>query len=726
MLFVNQTSFGIKSAETAAFAIEKRIDKLLAQMTLAEKIGQMYQFSYAKADMSAELAELVRSGKVGAFLAVTDVKLRNKLQKIAVKESRLGIPLIFGLDVIHGYRTIFPIPLGQSATWDLRLAEKAAAIAAKEARSEGIDWTFAPMIDIARDPRWGRIAEGFGEDPYLCSLMAQAKVRGFQGKNLSATDTIVACLKHYVAYGAAEAGRDYNSAEVSERTLRDIYMAPFRAGVKAAAATVMSSFNDIGGVPASGNRFILTDVLRGEWGFDGFVVSDYESIKEMINYGIAADEAQAGEKAILAGVDMEMASRCFLNNLARLVKDRQVPEKVIDEAVRRILRVKLRAGLFEHPYVDPNLAGSETLQNDSLQIAREMVRKSLVLLKNDGGLLPLRKDIPSIAVIGPLADNQRDLLGAWCGRGKAEDVVTLLKGIKNKVSSTCRIHYIKGCDIKDNSLGQFDAALNIADKSDVVIMAVGESADMSGEAHCRTSLDLPGVQRQLIKAIHKTGKPVIVVLFTGRPLTISWLYENIGAVLLAWHPGIQGGNGIADVLFGDYNPSGKLAVTFPRNVGQVPLYYNHKNSGRPPAASDPFTSKYIDCPWTPLLPFGYGLSYTAFEYSNLEIKPDKVRLGQPVSISVEVENKGTKAGEEVVQLYIRDLVASVARPVKELKGFEKIRLAAGQKRKVSFTLTAEQLKFYDIDMKFTVEPGVFKVWAGPSSIQGLEGTFEIF
>ena len=728
-------------------------------MTLEEKIGQMHQLHHGANDVPTSLAEQVRKGSVGSFLNVTDVNVRNKLQKTAVEETRSGIPLIFGFDVIHGYRTIFPIPLGQSASWDTKLVGKSASIAAKEAASVGIDWTFAPMVDIARDPRWGRIAECFGEDPYLASVMAQAKVRGFQGKSLVSPDTLVACLKHYVAYGAAEGGRDYNTCEVSERTLREVYLPPFKAGVKAGAGTLMSGFNEISGIPASGNRFTLTDILRGEWGFDGFVVSDWNSVKQLVDHGFAANEAQAGKQAVTAGVDMEMVSRCFTDHLPQLVKEGKVSQKVIDEAVRRILRVKFRAGLFDSPYADPNLAGSIMLHKDHLQTAREMVRESLVLLKNQGSILPLKKDIKSIAVIGPLADDRASLLGTWCGKGDANDVVTVLEGIKKKVSAECKVSYVKGCDIKDDpssgSTATLDAeraeaakksieeietarrkAVEIAKQSDVVILALGESEDMSGEAHSRASLDLPATaQIELVKAVQKTGKPVVVILLAGRPLSISWLKEHIPAILFAWHPGIQGGNGIADVLFGDYNPSGKLTVSFPRVVGQIPIYYNHKNTGRPPIGGVRWNSKYIDIPWTPsegestnwtpLFPFGHGLSYTTFEYSNLKISPAKVVSGRPISVSVEVKNTGNQAGEEVVQLYIRDLVGSATRPVKELKGFTKILLTAGQKEKVSFTLTPDQLKFYNRDMKFVVEPGEFSVCVGPSSVEGLEGSFEV-
>ncbi|MCK4751857.1 MAG: glycoside hydrolase family 3 C-terminal domain-containing protein [Planctomycetes bacterium] len=711
-------------------SIEDKIEKLLRKMTIEEKIGQMTQYSWRSGseDYHKHLRRLAGEGKVGSFLNLTPgicVKERNELQKIATEQSPSGIPLIFGFDVIHGYRTVFPIPLAQSCMWDLDLAAKAASVAAAEASSDGYDWTFAPMVDIARDPRWGRIAESFGEDPYLASVFAAAKVRGFQGRNLADPRTLVACLKHYAAYGAAEAGKDYNTCEVSERTLREVYLPPFKAGVDAGAATLMSGFNEISGIPTSGNRHILTDILRDEWKFDGFVVSDYNSVAQLITHGFAEDYGDAAQKAATAGVDMVMESEKCLKELQRLVKTGKVSEKVIDQAVRRILRIKFRAGLFDHPYVDPNLSESVILSKEHLQTAREVAKKSMVLLKNDSSLLPLRKDIKTLALIGPLADNQKDLLGTWAGAGRSGDVVTVRKAIREKLLPQSRLLYAKGCGIQDDSTEGFNEAVKIANQSDMVILAVGESEKMSGEGHSRAYLDLPEVQKKLVKKIHATGKPVIVVLFSGRPLSISWLKENIPAILLAWHPGVQGGNAVADILFGDYNPSGKLTTTFPRTVGQVPIYYNHKNTGRPPREKDRYTSRYIDISWTPLFPFGYGLSYTTFEYKNLKVNPNKIVLGQPITVTIDVQNTGERAGEEVVQLYIRDLVASVTRPVKELKGFRKISLKPKQKKKVSFTITSEQLSFCNQEMKFVTEPGDFKIWVGPDSVRGLQGDFKI-
>lgn len=713
-----------RQAENLDSEIEKQIDEFLRKMTLEEKVGQMTQPGKHGEDGPSDIENEVRKGRVGSFLNITDIKQRNHLQKIAVEQTRLGIPLIFAFDVIHGYRTIFPVPLAEATSWDIELIERTAEIAAKEARAAGIDWTFSPMIDIARDPRWGRIVEGAGEDPYLGSLIARAKVRGYQGNDYSDPERLAACLKHFAAYGAVQAGREYNTTEVSERVLRNVYLPPFKAGVKEGAATLMSGFNDLDGIPASGNSYILTDILRGEWGFDGLVVSDWRSVKQLIYHGQAKDEEAAGIIGASAGVDMEMVSRTY-ENLPRLVRQGKFPEEVIDQAVRRILRIKIRAGLFDNPYADEKLGASVMLHPEHLKIAREMVRSSMVLLKNKGNYLPLSKGVKSIALIGPLADNRKDMLGTWAGIGKETDVVTVLEGIEQTVASDCIVHYAKGCDVLGDSKEDFAEAIEAARQSEVVIMAMGESVELNGEGHSRTSLDLPGVQRELIQEIYKTGKPVVVLLFTGRPLTINWVYENIPAILIAWHPGIQAGTGIADVIFGDYNPSGKLTVTFPRNVGQIPIYYNAKNTGRPPDANDRWTSKYIDVPWTPLISFGYGLSYTVFEYSNLQIAKTKVVLDEPILIKADVTNTGNRAGQEVVQLYIRDLVGSVTRPVKELKGFKKIFLNPGETKTVTFNLSQDNLKFYDRQMNFVVEPGEFKVWVGPNSAEGLESGFEI-
>jgi beta-glucosidase len=718
---IGEKEVSLKPYQNPALPIEKRVKDLLKRMTLEEKIGQMCQYS----GFSEEYKVLVKEGKVGSFLNVYGAENTNKVQRIALEHSRLGIPLIFGIDVIHGYSTIFPIPLGAASSWDPDMVKKAASIAAIEAASGGIHWTFAPMVDIARDPRWGRIAEGAGEDPFLGSAMARAMVEGFQGINLADPNTIVACPKHYVAYGAAIGGRDYNTADISERTLREIYLPPFRAAVKAGAGTVMSAFNELNGVPASANRYTLTSILRQEWGFDGFVVSDWNAIGELLNHGIAGTPAEAAKEAVNAGVDMDMQGNVYQKNLVQLVKEGKVSEKVIDESVKRILRIKFKLSLFEHPYIDPERAGSIILSKKNVQTARELARESIVLLKNKDNLLPLTKDISSIAVIGPLADDSENPLGCWSCRGNSKDVVTILDGIKNKVSPKTKVLYTKGCEIEGTSIKGIKNAIKIAKKSDVAIVVVGESKEMSGEAACRTSLNLPGVQEELVKAIYETGVPVIVVLMNGRPLSISWSAEHIPAILEAWFPGIQGGNAIADVIFGDYNPGGKLPVTFPRTVGQVPIYYNHKNTGRPPS-SEKWTSKYLDIPFTTLFPFGYGLSYTEFEYSNLQITPKKTSTDGDVKVSVDVKNVGDRKGDEVVQLYLNDVVSSVTTPVKELKGFRRITLRPNEKRTVEFTIMADQLSLIDLDMKRVVEPGTFEVMIGCSSEDiRLKGRFEV-
>jgi len=697
-------------------------------MTLAEKLGQLQQLDgEANGNYRPEHLQMVRQGLLGSTLNVRGAQKTNELQRIAVTESRLKIPLIFGFDVIHGYRTIFPIPLGEAASWDPIAVERAAGIAAAEARSAGVDWTFAPMVDIARDPRWGRIAEGAGEDPYLGSVMARARVRGFQGTDYSAGNKVVACAKHWVAYGATEGGRDYNTTNVSERSLREVYFPPFKAAVDAGVGTFMSAFNDLDGIPSSANRFTLTDVLRGEWKFDGFVVSDYTSVEELIQHGVAANGADAAREALNAGVDMEMVSRLYNKHASELIKERELSEGTIDEAVRRILRIKFRLGLFDKPYADEGLERTAIFNTTSIAAAREIAARSMVLLKNDHNVLPLDKGVRSIALIGPLADSRQDMLGSWTGDGKPEDAVTLVEGLRAKAPQT-KINYARGCDIGCDKADGFAEALRAAKESDVVIIAVGESADMSGEAASRSSLDLPGRQLDLVKAVQATGKPTVVVLMNGRPLTINWIAENSPAILETWFAGTQAGNAIADVLFGDVNPGGKLPVTFPRSVGQIPLYYNHKNTGRPPDVNNKYTSKYLDVAWTPLFPFGYGLSYTQFKITNLQLSAQSVLPlvgNDTLMVSVDVENAGKRTGDEVVQLYIQDVAASVTRPVKELKGFLRVTLQPGEKKRLEFGLTAKHLGLWNREMRFTVEPGEFKVMVGPNSEDLIESTFEI-
>jgi beta-glucosidase len=726
VVFISLTAPVSHSQSSRRISVEQRINALLAKMTLAEKLGQLQQLDgEANGNFRPEHLELVRKGLLGSTLNVRGAARANQLQRVAVTESRLKIPLIFGFDVIHGYRTIFPIPLGEAASWDPSGAERAASIAASESRAAGVHWTFAPMVDIARDPRWGRMAEGSGEDPYLGSLMAGARVRGFQGSDYSANDKVVATAKHWVAYGAAEAGRDYNTTDVSERNLREVYFPPFKAAVDAGVGTLMSAFNSLNGVPTSANPFTLTKVLRDEWKFDGFVVSDYTSIEELINHGLAANGKDAAREALNAGVDMEMVSRLYNKHGAELLKERQVSLATIDEAVRHILRIKFRLGLFETPYADEGREGAAIFSNANVAAARELAARSFVLLKNENNVLPLNRTVRSIALIGPLADSRKDMLGSWTGDGIAEDAVTLLQGIRSKVPQA-KINYAKGCEIDCEKADGFGDAVKAAKDSDIVIVAVGESGEMSGEAASRSSLDLPGRQLDLVKAVQATGKPVVVVLMNGRPLTINWIAENTPAILETWFGGSQAGNAIADVLFGDVNPGGKLPVTFPRAVGQIPIYYNHMNTGRPPDAKNKYTSKYLDLPWTPLFPFGYGLSYTQFKIANLQLSDVRVRPNGKVTISVDVENVGNRAGDEVVQLYIRDVAASVTRPVKELKGFQRVTLAAGEKKRVEFILGAKELGFYNRAMRFVVEPGEFKVMVGSNSEKLTEAMFEVF
>jgi beta-glucosidase len=744
--------------------VERKVEALLARMTLEEKLGQLQQ-SGGDINGKAEprIIEAARSGRLGSTLGVRGARNANELQRAAVEGTRLKIPIIFGFDVIHGYRTIFPIPLGEAASWDPSAAERSAYVAAAEARAAGLHWTFAPMVDVARDARWGRIAEGAGEDTYLGSAFARARVRGFQGSDYSAPDRVVACAKHFVAYGAAESGRDYNTTDMSEQRLREVYLPPFKAAVDAGVGTLMSAFNDLNGVPASGNRFTLTKVLRGEWGFDGFVVSDYTSVTEMIAHGYAADGADAARLALSAGVDMEMVGRLYNENGAQLLRQGKLKMSDVDEAVRRILRVKFRAGLFDRPYVDESRESGVLLSAEHLRAAREVAARSLVLLKNERETLPLRKDVRTLAVVGPLADDPRSIIGSWAGDGRAQDSLTLLQAVKAKVSPRTKVLYEKGVAIEGRGiLGNYDApppnpsaaggtnvaaageieparlattptaansiaeAVRAARDADVVIVAVGETADMSGEAAARTSLDLPGRQLELLQAIHQTGKPYAVVLMNGRPLSINWVAENSPAVLETWFAGTRGGEAIADALFGDYNPGGKLPVTFPRAAGQEPLYYNQTTTGRPPT-NEQYTSKYLDVPVPPLYPFGHGLSYTTFRLSNLRASAPRITISGSVDVSVDVENTGRREGDEVVQLYIRDVAASRVRPVKELKGFRRVTLQPGERRTLTFQLGTAELGFYNQELRHVVEPGAFKVMAGRSSAdpEMLEAAFEV-
>jgi beta-glucosidase len=709
--------------------VEKRVNDLLARMTLEEKVGQLQQLDSVPKlwRVRDEHRDLIPRGLVGSFLNVRGARNINEAQRMAVEQSRLKIPLLFGFDVIHGYRTIFPIPLGEASSWDPALVERSARIAAAEAAATGLKWTFAPMVDIARDPRWGRIMEGSGEDPYLGAIVARARVRGFQGPDPAAPERVLACAKHWVAYGAAEGGRDYDTVDLSEQTLRSVYFPPFRAALEAGAGTVMSSFNTINGVPGSANPFTLTQVLRQEWQFAGFVVSDYESIKELLAHGVAADEADAARQALMAGIDMEMVSRLFGHHLPWLIEQGQVPRARLDEALRRILRIKFRLGLFEQPYADLAREAKVVGASEHQAAAREITGRCMVLLKNDRGVLPLKPQAKSIAVIGPLADDPDAPLSHWRGASRVEDVITLLAGIRAKAADRpgMQVVYAKGCEIEGGSTEGFAEAVRLARQSDVAVVALGELSRMSGEGGSRSSLDLPGHQLDLIKAIHATGTPTAVVLFNGRPLTIGWVADHVPAILESWLPGTQGGHAITDVLFGSVNPGGKLPVTFPRAVGQVPLYYNHLNTGRPPKADNRYTSKYLDIPVEPLFPFGHGLSYTRFQLSNLCLSSRTIPTDGRLTASVDVQNVGDRAGDEVVQLYIRDVVASVARPVKELAGFERMTLQPGEKKTARFELGPDRLGFYNRQLQFVVEPGEFRIIAGTSSVGGLEDRFEV-
>ncbi len=715
--------------------IEHRIDALLARMTLAEKLGQMSQLGSVEPPLTDAVRDGIRNGRWGSFLNAGRFEERAEAQRIALKESRLGIPLIFGRDVIHGYKTVFPIPLGQSASWNPDLIEQAARIAAREASSVGIHWTFAPMLDIARDPRWGRIAEGLGEDPYLGSVLAAAMVRGFQGASLDAPGSIAACAKHYVAYGAAEGGRDYNDSWIPEVLLRNVYLRPFRAVRDAGVATYMSAFEDLNGVPASGNEFTLRRVLRDEWKFDGFVVSDWDSVFEMISHGYAADSRDAAFKGVRAGVDMEMDSTTYHDNLQSLIESGKVSIAWVDQSVRNILRVKFRLGLFDKPVpaaADP----SAILAPESLDIAKKIAAQSAVLLKNEGHALPLSKSIGKLAVIGPLADSPADQMGCWNVDGNPADARTPLAALKAMLGES-RVVYVQALkNSRDTSRENFAQALEAARGADAVLLFLGEEASLSGEARSRALLDLPGAQEELVAEVSKAGKPMTAVILAGRPLTFHRVAEKVHAVLYAWHPGVMGGPAIADLLFGDTVPSGKLTVTFPRTVGQVPIYYSHTNTGRPPSAEDlgiaighpepkGYVSKYIDVDYTPAYPFGFGLSYATFEYSNLRLSAGKLAPGGKLTVSADVANTGAVDADEVVQFYTRQLVGSLTRPVRELKGFRRVHLKPGEKQRVEFTLSTGDLGYYTEHARFVTEPGEFHAWIAPDSASGLRGEFRV-
>jgi beta-glucosidase len=733
-------------------AIEQRISKLLSQMTLEEKVGQTVHFadsSTGPGSPHSDYREQTAMGHVGSFENITGAAETNALQKLAVEKSRLHIPLLFALDVIHGYRTIFPVPLAMASTWDPTLVEQASRVAAKEAAREGIRWTFSPMVDIARDARWGRIVEGAGEDPYLGSAMAAAYVRGYQGARLDDPQSMLACMKHFVGYGASEAGRDYNSVDMSERMLRQVYLPPFRAAVEAGVGSAMSAFNTLNGVPSTSNWFTLTHILRQEWGFRGIAISDYGSVRETIAHGIAVDGETATRKAIVAGLDVDLESNEYSHYLVDLVRSGAVPENAVDQAARRMLRIKFALGLFDHPYApEPVTAGKQQVDPADVELARTVAERSFVLLQNreSGGkaTLPLGSEVRTIALIGPLADSGSDMLGPWRARGDAADVVTLRTALTSRTQQAGgEVIYAKGTEILTTETSGFAEAVAAAKRSDVVLMALGEdSLWMSAEAASRAHIGLPGNQQALLEAVAATGKPVVLIVFSGRPLAIPWAADHVPAILQAWFPGVQAGPALVRTLFGEVSPSGKLTVSMPRSVGQEPLYYDELNTGRPADGVDlgrppsnsheKYHSRYVDEPNTPLFPFGYGLSYTTFTYSPLELSASQVSASglnqnsqQPLHVSTKVRNAGSRAGEEVVELYVRLRGTSIALPVRQLEGFRRVTLAPGETKQVEFTVGRDELAFWNLEMQDVVEPASATVWIGPSSAEGESADFVI-
>ena len=712
--------------------IDMKVDSLMSLMTLDEKIGQMvlYTSNWERTgpSMPSNYMEDIKSGRCGNIFNAYTVAYTHKLQEMAVKESRLKIPLLFGYDIIHGFKTIFPIPLGEAASWDMEAIRNSARVAAVEGSASGVSWTFAPMVDIARDPRWGRIMEGAGEDPYLGCRIAEARVHGFQGEDLSLPNSILACVKHYAAYGAPLAGRDYNTVDMSERVLREVYLPPYKAAIDAGAMSIMSSFNELDEVPASGNHFLLSEILRDEWKFKGLVVTDYTSINEMVQHGIVANDQEAAELALNAGVDMDMQGSEYHDYLKKLVEEGKITVKQIDQSVRRILKVKFLLGLFKDPYRDCNEKREKDLVYSRVywDMAYDAACKSVVLLKNDGSVLPLKQG-QKLAVIGPLADSKRDLLGSWKAAGEWDSIASVLEAIKES-QGTNNVRFSKGCDFTGTDHSGFRSALQIAQTSNVIIMIMGEPCDWSGEAASRSSIGLPEIQTELIREIAKLKKPLILVLMNGRPLALEEESKLSNAILEVWYPGTMGAKAVADVLLGNFNPSGKLPVTFPRNIGQVPIFYSQKNTGRPydpKGVEQKYRSRYIDCPNDPLYPFGFGLSYTKFNYSGLMIDKQELKHGDKLKVSVKVNNSGDYDGQEVVQLYMRDMVGSVTRPVKELKGFTKILLKKGETKTVSFEIDEADLAFYRRDMSFGTEPGDYKVFVGGNSREVLETSFKL-
>jgi len=710
--------------------LDHKVDSVLRLMTLDEKIGQMVLYSsdwdITGPSLKKGYLDDIRKGNCGNIFNAHTAAYTRKLQKIAVEESRLGIPLLFGYDVIHGHKTIFPISLGESSSWDLAAIEKSARVSAAEAAASGINWTFAPMCDISVEPRWGRVSEGAGEDPYLGSKIAAARVHGFQGNDLSDTLTILACVKHFAAYGAPLAGRDYNTVDMSERVFLDTYLPPYKAAIDAGAMSVMSSFNELFGVPASGSKYLLTDILRTQLGFKGFVVTDYTSINEMVNHGIVANEADAGLLAVKAGVDMDMQGEVYFKYLKKQVNEGLAPDKSINDAVRRILRVKFMLGLFKDPYLYCNEAREkrEVYSPAHLNAELDVARKSMVLLKNDNHCLPLKKG-DKILVIGQLATSTRDLLGSWKAAGDWNFMKSTLDELK-AYNGEENVTYTEGCKPIGEDRGGFAAAMTAAGHADKIVMVIGESCDMSGEATSRSSIHIPGVQSELLEKLKGLNKPIVVVLMNGRPLELSKESELAASILEVWFPGTMGGKAITQVLYGEYNPSGKLTMTFPRNLGQVPIFYYEKNSGRPIYLPDPkYKSRYIDSPNDPLYPFGFGLSYTTFAYSNIKLSSQELTEKGELKATINVTNTGSVAGEEVVQCYVRDLVGSVTRPVKELKGFEKITLKAGESKNITFTITPDMLAFHRLDMTYGTEPGDYKLFIGGNSRDVKETGFRL-
>jgi beta-glucosidase len=736
-----------KSPEKAK--MDTFINALMGKMTLDEKIGQLnlpsIGFDVTGPLVSQDVDKKIKNGLVGGVFNTYTPEAIRKLQDIAVKETRLGIPLIFGYDVIHGHKTIFPIPLAMACTWDMGLIEQSARIAAQEATADGLCWTFSPMVDIARDPRWGRVAEGSGEDPWLGSQIAKAMVKGYQGDDLALNNTLMACVKHFALYGGAEAGRDYNTVDMSMVKMYNDYLPPYKAAIESGAGSVMSSFNEINGVPATGNKWLMTDLLRRQWGFNGFVVTDYTAVNEMIDHGVGKDLKDVSGIALNAGIDMDMVGEGFILNAKTLVNEDKLSVKTIDDACRRILEAKYKLGLFEDPfrYVSVERAQKEILTPGNRKVAKEIAEQSIVLLKNENQLLPLKLS-GTIALIGPLADNKREMIGTWSAAGDWQKSVSIRNGIQDLEGGNITLLTARGCNLLTDrkflatisGADQVDPrsddemiseAIAIAGKSDVVIAVLGEPLGLSGEAASRSDIGLPGRQLDLLKALVATGKPVVLVLINGRPLTLEWENAHVPAILEAWHGGLEAGNAVADILFGMRNPSGKITMTFPKNVGQIPIYYNHKNTGRPFAGNldDKYKSRYLDVTNEPLYPFGYGLSYTTFSYSDLKLDKNTLNMTGSLQVSVTLTNTGKFDGTEVAQLYTRDLVGSITRPVKELKGYQKVSLKAGESRTLTFTVTAEDLAFYNEKLEKKAEPGMFTIFVGGSSATGLETSFEL-